>query len=83
VGIDIGGHVKMSDASAATTQSPNEQLAAIIVKALDDKGLLPREYRDSAIKKIESGKASASDWRIWAEELVMEKETEDGDSTKD
>jgi hypothetical protein len=73
----------MTETPAGTPSSPNEQLSRIVVKALDSKGLLPDKYRDIAIKKIESGKASASDWRIWAEELVMAKEVEDGDSSKD
>lgn len=62
--------------------SSNNRLAARIVEALKTAGLLSEKYVASVEQKLETGKAKESDWRIWAEEIVMTREKADEQTQK-
>ena len=57
--------------------SSNGRLAALIVEALKTAALLSDKYAASVEQKLCTGKATESDWRLWAEEIVMMREKVD------
>ncbi len=63
--------------------TPNEALAAHIVIALQAGGLAPDNNKDSILSKLGNGNARESDWRLWAKDIVLAKESSDGDKPKD
>jgi hypothetical protein len=62
--------------AAEPALAPNEQLARDIVTALKDNGLLDERRVQSAFQKIAAGRASQSDWQMWAEDLLLDEEAE-------
>ena len=54
--------------------SPNGQLAELIVEKMIIEGLLPKSRKSEVINKICEGKANASNWRLWAEDIVLKPE---------
>lgn len=61
---------------------PNTNLARQVIEALKGAGLLPTKYAESIEQKLCTGKAKESDWRIWAEEIVMTREKADDQAQK-
>jgi hypothetical protein len=62
--------------------SSNSRLAARIVEALKAASLLSDKYAASVKQKLSTGKAKESDWRLWAEEIVMMREKADEQAQK-
>jgi hypothetical protein len=62
--------------------SSNNRLAARIVEALRTSELLSHKYATSIEQKLCTGKAKESDWRLWAEEIVMMREKADEQAQK-
>jgi hypothetical protein len=60
------------DDSNTPTVTPDLDLARTIVAALKESGILLESRAEKAIEKISQGKASQSDWRLWAEDLCLE-----------
>lgn len=73
----------MTDASDSNRDAPNDVLAAQIADALYSEGLVREKHKESVKSKLSSGKARESDWRLWAEDIVLAKERPDGDDPKD
>jgi hypothetical protein len=65
--------------SGTSSGTPNQQLTTRIIAALKDAGLLTDKHWASAEQKLSSGKAKESDWRLWAEEIVLAKERADAE----
>lgn len=73
----------MNGTSDTNRSVPNNALAERIVAALYSAGLIRDNYEESVLSKLSNGKARESDWRLWAEDVVLAKERTDGDESKD
>lgn len=73
----------MNESDTSEPGTPNQQLAARVVTALKSAGLLTDKYVASAEQKLSSGKTKESDWRLWAEDIVLVKEKADADKQQD
>ncbi len=73
----------MSGSGTSESGAPNQQLAARIMAALKEAGLLTEKHSASAVQKLSSGKTKESDWRLWAEEIVLAKERADAQEHED
>ena len=60
----------------AKSQTPNDELAEMLVDELRASGLLLEGRRATALERMTSGKVSQDDWRIWAEDLVLDEHAE-------
>ena len=49
-------------------EGPNTELSNIVSNALVDSGLILEKRKTELGSKLLSGKATASDWRLWVEE---------------
>lgn len=47
--------------------TPNEQLAGIVTKALLESGLIATAKRDELKRKLANGTAKKEDWKNWIE----------------
>ena len=47
--------------------SPNEELAAKVVAALSEAGLIAEKHRTELTAKMHDGAAKDTDWRLWIE----------------
>lgn len=73
----------MTDPSDTNRDAPNDVLASRIADALHSGGLVREKHKESVQSKLGNGKARESDWRLWAEDVVLAKERLDGDDPKD
>jgi hypothetical protein len=73
----------VTDASDTNRDAPNDVLAARIAIALYAGGLVREKHKESVQSKLGNGKARESDWRLWAEDVVLAKERADGDESED
>ena len=73
----------MTDTSDTNRDAPNDVLTTRIADALCAAGLVREKYKESVQSKLCNGKARESDWRLWAEDVVLSKERPDDDDPKD
>lgn len=63
--------------------TPNEELAQKIASQLVAEGLIGREDGVDLLAKLKNGKSSIGDWKVWAENVIENRESDSVDSTED
>jgi hypothetical protein len=65
-------------ADPESPKTPNERLAALIAEALRKERLVPANRIEDVRRKLASGSARDSDWRVWVESALR---PEDGEGS--